>query len=56
MDFAVFLPVLTMLTLLAGVIFAYLSGREARKRREDPNAPKSTLAADAPSDGKPVDV
>lgn len=56
MDVSFLLPLLAMVTLLAGAIFAYISGQKARERLEDPNAPKSTLAKDAPSDGKPVDV
>ncbi|MCR9110241.1 MAG: hypothetical protein NXH94_15225 [Rhodobacteraceae bacterium] len=56
MTISYFLPILALLTLLAVTIFAYVSGEKARKRLEDPEAPKSTLAANARSDGKPIDV
>jgi len=56
MTISFFLPILALLTLLAVTIFAYVSGQKARERLEDPKAPKSTLAADAGSDGEPVDV
>ena len=49
MDIAFFLPILTLMTLLAVAVFALVSKREVEKRKADPNAPKSTLAADAPN-------
>ena len=56
MTVSFFLPILALVTLLAVTIFAYVSGQKTRERLEAPEAPKSTLAADARSDGKPVDV
>ena len=56
MDTAFFLPILTMVTLLAGAIFAYVSGQRAEARRLDPHAEKSTLSADTRPDKKPADV
>ncbi len=52
----VYLPLLTMFTLLAGAVFAYISGQKAKQRARDPNAPRSTLAPDNDSHGKPADV
>ncbi|MGR3496920.1 hypothetical protein [Citreimonas sp.] len=49
MDLAFFLPLLAMITLLAVVIFALFSKKKTEDRRHDPSAPKSHLAADAPS-------
>lgn len=49
MDIAFYLPLLTMVTLLAGVVFALVSKYRVEQRRTDPDAPKSTLAADAPN-------
>lgn len=42
------IPLLSMVTLLAVAIFALVSKWRVDKRREDPDAPKSRLAADAP--------
>ena len=56
MDITFFLPVLTMITLLAVVVFALVSKAKVEKRLADDDAPKSTLAADKASDGRPVDV
>ncbi|MGR3742804.1 MAG: hypothetical protein ACU0BC_01420 [Pseudooceanicola nanhaiensis] len=56
MDTSFFLPILTLVTLLAVAIFAYRSAVQTDKRRHDPNAPKSTLAADVPSHAPPADV
>lgn len=55
MTISFFLPVLAMMTLLSVTVFAYISGQKTRERLADKNAPKSTLAADARSDGKPID-
>ena len=49
MDISFYLPLLTLVTLLAGVVFALVSKYRVEQRRADPEAPKSTLAADAPS-------
>jgi len=56
MDVTQLIPALALLTLLGVAVFALVSKRKIDERRADPKAPKSTLAEDAPSDGKPVDV
>jgi hypothetical protein len=48
--------ILALGTMLALIVFALVSKHKADARRQDPDAPKSTLAADKRSDGKPVDV
>lgn len=50
MTVSTFVPVLAMLTLLAVVLFALRSKKEVEDRRADPEAPKSTLATDAPDE------
>ncbi len=40
---------LFLITALAVLLFAWRSKVEVEKRKNDPDAPKSTLAADAPS-------
>lgn len=52
----VFIPVLSFGTLLAVAAFAYISRQKTLQRMEDDDAPKSTLASDADSHGKPADV
>lgn len=49
MDVAFYLPILTLMTLLAVAVFALVSKQKVEARKKDPNAPKSTLAADAPN-------
>jgi len=47
--------VLALMTLAAGVIYAGYEQHKTLQRKADPDAPKSTLASDAPStrpDGK----
>ncbi len=56
MDLSFYLPLLTLFTLLAVAIFAYISVQKTEKRRKDPNAPKSTLAPGADPHGPPADV
>jgi len=56
MTFEFLRPLLSMVTLLGAVIFAFVSQQKLIKRMNNPNAPKSTLAADVPSDAKPADV
>ncbi|SFJ52321.1 hypothetical protein [Jannaschia pohangensis] len=56
MSFEFLLPLLSMFTLLGAVVFAYVSQQKLIDRMNDPNAPKSTLAADVPNDAKPADV
>jgi H+/Cl- antiporter ClcA len=53
MDTSFFIPLLSLLTLLAVCIFALVSKASVEKRRHDPNAPKSSLAKDGPT-GDPV--
>ena len=50
------LPALAFGTLLAVAVFAYLSQQKVLARKADPNAPKSTLAADKDSHGRPADT
>ncbi|MCU0899437.1 MAG: hypothetical protein MUC82_02955 [Cypionkella sp.] len=45
------LPFLSLLTMLAVLIFALVSKARVEERRHDPNAPKSTLAKDGPQGG-----
>ncbi|MEL7098776.1 MAG: hypothetical protein AAGM84_08115 [Pseudomonadota bacterium] len=47
---------LAMITFGAVLFFALRSKAEIEERMDDPNAGKSTLAADKSSTGKPVDV
>jgi hypothetical protein len=53
MDMPFIVPVLFMITLLAGCIFALVSKAQIEARRRDPDAPKSSLAKDGP-EGDPV--
>lgn len=48
MDLSFLVPLLALFTLLAVVVFALVSKNRVEKRRKDENAPKSTLAKDAP--------
>ena len=50
MDTSIFLPLLTFGTLFAVAIFALVSSERTERRRKDPNAPKSSLAKDAPNE------
>lgn len=43
-----FLAILFLLTALAVCVWALASRQATLKRKQDPNAPKSTLAKDAP--------
>ncbi|RBO51381.1 hypothetical protein DSD19_19900 [Rhodovulum sp. BSW8] len=55
MDATSLIATLALGTLCAVVVFAWVSKRRTEARKADPDAPKSTLAADAPStrsDGK----
>ncbi|MFN4154688.1 MAG: hypothetical protein ACK4HF_08545 [Paracoccaceae bacterium] len=40
------IPFLSLLTMLAVLVFAMISKARVEERRHDPNAPKSTLARD----------
>jgi len=51
-----FLPILSLGTLLAVTAFGYFSSKAVLDRMDDPDARKSTLASDKASDGKPADV
>lgn len=50
------LPALAFGTLLAVAIFAYVSQQKVLARKKDPDAPKSTLASDKNSHGRPADT
>jgi hypothetical protein len=54
MDVWFFLPLLTMVTLLAVVVFALVSKARTEALMRDPNAPKSTLASDGPGPNTPT--
>lgn len=56
MDFTYLIVILALLTMLAVLVFALVSKAKVENRIEDDDTPKSTLAADKKSDGKPVDV
>ncbi len=47
---------LALFTLLAFIVMAIVSKRKTEQRMDDPSAPKSTLAKDKSSTGKPADV
>lgn len=49
MTLSTFLPLLTLVTLGAIAVVALGSKYATEKRKEDPEAPKSTLAEDAPN-------
>ncbi|MEL6585774.1 MAG: hypothetical protein AAFY65_07940 [Pseudomonadota bacterium] len=50
------LPLLSFGTLLIVVLLALVAQNRTVARMKDPNAPKSTLAADTSSTGTPADV
>jgi hypothetical protein len=55
MDASTLIVTLALVTLIAVVIFAMRSQQQTLRRKADPDAPKSTLASDAPGttpDGK----
>lgn len=56
MDASLYLPLLSLFTLGAVIVFAIVSVRAVRQRRRDDDTRKSTLAADKNSKGKPADV
>jgi hypothetical protein len=49
MDVEFFVPLLALITLLAVTLFALFSKKKTEDKRHDPQAPKSTLAEDAPN-------
>jgi hypothetical protein len=56
MEWTLFTGALAFVTLGIAVGFALYSKRKVDERRKDPNAPKSTLAADQSSKADPADV
>lgn len=56
MDWTSLIGVLAFFTLLVWATMAFVSKQQVEKRLDDPDAPKSTLAKDTPSHGKPADV
>ncbi|SEK74509.1 hypothetical protein SAMN05444413_103146 [Roseivivax marinus] len=48
MDAAFIVPILALITILAGILFAMKSQRDVEKARQDPNDPNSAPAADGP--------
>jgi hypothetical protein len=53
MDGSFLLPALAFATLGIVLVLAIISKRKTDARRDDPNAPKSTLASDAPNEHGP---
>ena len=51
MDITVLLIALFLATALAVIVFALVSKAKTEARMDDPNAPKSSLAADGPDHG-----
>lgn len=56
MDWTMLTGLLAFVTLLIVVVLAFRSKSRTESRMKDPNAPKSTLAKDKDSKGKPADV
>ncbi len=58
MQTADFIPLLSLLTLLIVAGFGYYNAVATWRRKNDPNAPKSTLSSDMPDtvSGKPADT
>jgi len=56
MDTGSLVAFLALFTLLAVCVFALWSKRKTEDKIDDPDATKSTLAADKASDGKPAGV
>ncbi len=42
-------PLLALMTMLAFIVFALVSKHRTEEKLDDPNAPKSRLAKDAPN-------
>lgn len=55
MTIEIFLPLLALGTIGIVAFFALRSKRDVEARKQDPNAEKSPLAADAPSHKRPTD-
>ena len=56
MDWRALIGALAFVTLILWIVIAQVSKRKVEERMDDPNAPKSTLAKDVPSNGTPPDV
>jgi hypothetical protein len=56
MDYTYLIVILALATLLADLVFSMVSKAKIEKRMDDPDAPKSTLAAGKISTGKPADL
>lgn len=56
MDMPYIIVILALVTMLIVLIYAIVGKTQIEARRKDPESPKSTLAKDKASDGKPVDV
>ena len=56
MEITSLVVILSLVTMLARIVFALVSKAKTEQRLHDPNAEKSTLAADKVSTGKPADV
>ena len=54
MDYDFLLPLLAMVTLLAGLIFAILSARKTQAQQRDPNRPTSSLGPDGSKKGAEI--
>lgn len=50
MDNSILIGALMVITLGAVIVFALVSKKKVDDRRDDPDAPKSTLASDAPDE------
>lgn len=48
--------ILALLTMLFMIVFALVGKKQIEERVDDSSRPKSTLAKDKASDGKPADV
>ncbi len=56
MDGSILIGAMAFTTLLGVAAFAFISKRKVDERKAQKNAPKSTLAEDKDSKGKPADV
>tara|TARA_R110002049_G_scaffold81092_2_gene206111 strand:- start:1259 stop:1429 length:171 start_codon:yes stop_codon:yes gene_type:complete len=56
MDWTIFTGALAIVTFAIMIGIALYSKRKVDERRDDPSAPKSTLAKDKNSKGDPADV
>ena len=52
MDWTTLIGLLAFVTLTSWIGIAYLNKHKVEQRKKDPRAPKSALAADAPSNSK----